>query len=100
MNPTNKSWWSLLYPLVCGHMTMTSEKSKRRHLGGVKTVMQQHAMPSFWLILSCSNDKKRRPGLRFRRVPKAITIKVNRTNVLSPDRRAKWLATISRGDLT
>ena len=85
---------------MCGHVTMTSEKSKRRHLGGAKTVMQQHAMPSLCLILGCSNDKKRRSGLRFRPIPKVITIKVNRANFLSTDRRAKWLATISRGDLT
>ena len=51
-------------------MTMTSVKSKRRDLGGVKTVMQQHAMPS---LCQYPNDKKRRPGLRFRRIPKAIT---------------------------
>ena len=81
-------------------MTMTSEKSKRRRLGGVKTVMQQHAMPSFCLILACSNDKKRRPDRRFRRIPKVITIKVNRANFLFTNRGAKWLATISIGDLT
>ena len=71
---------------------MTSEKSKRRHLGRVKTVMLQHAMPWFCLILGCSNDKKRRPALRFRRIPKVITIKVNRANFLSTDPRSKWLA--------
>ena len=32
-----------------------------------------HAMPSFCLIPGCSKDKKRRPGLSFCRVTKAIT---------------------------
>ena len=81
-------------------MTMTSEKSKRHHLGGVKTVLQQYSMPSFCLILGCFNDKKRCPGLRFCRIPKVTQIKVNRANFLSTDWRMKWLAAISRGDLT
>ena len=35
--------------------------------------MEQHNMLSFCLIIGCSNNKKRRPGLSFCQVAKVIT---------------------------
>ena len=58
------------------------------------------AMPSFCLIVGCSNDKKRRPDLSFCRVPKVITSQGEQTEILSNERRTRWLAAISRDDLT
>ena len=49
-----------------------------------------HAIPSFCLIPGCSNDKKRRPGLSFCRVTKAITNQ-GEERIFSTDRRTKWL---------
>lgn len=57
-------------------------------------------MPSFCLIVGCSNDKKRRPDLSFCRVPKVITSQGEQTEILSNERRTRWLAAISRDDLT
>ena len=53
------------------------------------------AMPSFCLIVGCSNDKKRRPDLSFCRVPKVITSQGEQTEILSNERRTRWLAAIS-----
>ena len=57
-------------------------------------------MPSFCLIIGCSYDKKRRPNLSFCRVPKVITSQGEQTEILSNERRTRWLAAISRDDLT
>lgn len=57
-------------------------------------------MPSFCLIVGCSNDRKKCPDLSFCRVPKIITNQGEETEILSTERRTKWLATISRDDLT
>ena len=51
-------------------------------------------MPSFCINPGCSNDKKRRPGLRFCRVPKGITNQGKQSEFFSTDRRTKWLAAI------
>ena len=58
------------------------------------------AMPSFCLIIGCSYDKKRRPNLSFCRVPKVITSQGEQTEILSNERRTRWLAAISCDDLT
>ena len=57
-------------------------------------------MPSFCLIIGCSYDKKRRPNLSFCRVLKVITSQGEQTEILSNERRTRWLAAISRDDLT
>ena len=57
-------------------------------------------MPSFCLIVGCSNDKKNRPDLSFCRVPKVITLEGSEMELLSSERRRLWLAAISRDDLT
>ena len=57
-------------------------------------------MPSFCLIVGCSNDRSKCPDLSFCRVPKIITNQGEETEVLSTERRTKSLAAISRDDLT
>ena len=57
-------------------------------------------MPSFCLVVGCSNDKKKNPELCFCRVPKIITNQGEETEILSTKRRTRWLAAISRADLT
>ena len=57
-------------------------------------------MPSFCLVVGCSNDKKKNPELCFCRVPKIITNQGEETEILSTERRTRWLAAISRADLT
>ena len=57
-------------------------------------------MPTFCLVVGCSNDKKKRPELSFCRVPKVITNQGESAEALSSERRTKWLAAISRDDLT
>ena len=58
------------------------------------------AMPSFCLIVGCSNDRKRRPDLSFCTVPKVITSQGEQMDILSNERRTRWLAAISGDDLT
>ena len=57
-------------------------------------------MPSFCLIVGCTNDKKTKPDLSFCRVPKIVTHQGAETEISSSERRRRWLAAISRGDLT
>ena len=57
-------------------------------------------MPSFCLIVGCSNDKNKRPDFSFCRVPKIITSQGDLTGILTTERRARWLAATSRDDLT
>ena len=57
-------------------------------------------MPLFCLIIGCSYNKIRRPNLSFCRVPKVITSQGKQTEILSNERRTRWLAAISRDDLT
>lgn len=57
-------------------------------------------MPSFCLIVGCSNDKKNSPDLSFRRVPKVITHQGPEMGISSSERRRLSLAAISRDDLT
>ena len=58
------------------------------------------AMPSFCLVVGCSNHKKKNPGLCFCRVPNIVTNQGEETDILSTERRTRWLAAISRADLT
>ena len=57
-------------------------------------------MPSFYLVVGCSNHKKKNPGLCFCRVPNIVTNQGEETEILSTQRRTRWLAAISRADLT
>lgn len=57
-------------------------------------------MPSFCLIVGCSNNKRKNPELCFCRVPKIVTTQGEETEILSTERRTRWLAAISRADLT
>lgn len=57
-------------------------------------------MPSFCLVLKCSNDRSKRKDLAFCRVPKIITSQDEETEILSTERRRRWLTAISRDDLT
>lgn len=57
-------------------------------------------MPSFCLIVGCSNNKRKNPELCFCRVPKIVTTQGEETEILSTERRPRWLAAISRADLT
>ena len=98
-------------------MTMTSEKFCCRHVGGVKLnklyrdykhiwevidskSVDSCEMPSFCLVVGCSNNKKKNLELCFCRVPKIITNQGEETEILSTERRTRWLAAISRADLT
>ena len=88
-------WHNGKHPVcLCGHMTMTSQNGKRRHLGEVKNVMLWQVMHSFCLfclIPGSSNHKKRRPGLSFCRVPKGSTNQGEQSVFVPTDRRRKWL---------
>lgn len=55
---------------------------------------------SFCLVVGCSNDRKNNPDLCFYRVPKIVTNQGEKTEILSTERRTRWLAAISRADLT
>ena len=57
-------------------------------------------MPSFCLVAGCSKHKKKNPDLCFCRVPKTVTNQGEETEILSIERRTRWLAAISRADLT
>ena len=57
-------------------------------------------MPSFCLVVGCSNNRKKNPDLSFCRVPKIVRSQGEETEILSTERRTRWLAAISRADLT
>ncbi|XP_022807135.1 uncharacterized protein LOC111344188 [Stylophora pistillata] len=57
-------------------------------------------MPAFCLIINCSNDKSKRKDLSFCRVPKIIKNQGEETEILSTERRRRWLSAIRRQDLT
>ena len=57
-------------------------------------------MPAFCLVLNCSNDKSKRKDLSFCRVPKIITNQGEEMEILSTERRRRWLSAISRQDIT
>ena len=57
-------------------------------------------MPLFCLVVGCFNDRKKNPDLCFCQVPKIVTNQGEETKILSTERRTRWLATISRADLT
>ena len=57
-------------------------------------------MPSFCLVVGCSNNKKKNSDLWFCRVPKIVTNQGEETEILSTERRTRWLAAISGADLT
>ena len=57
-------------------------------------------MPAFCPVLECSNDKSKRKDLSFCRVPKVIKNQGEEKEILSTERRRKWLSAISRQDLT
>ena len=57
-------------------------------------------MPTFCLMIGCSNDKKSCPNLSFCRVPAIIKNEGEAAEILSAERRRLWLAAISRDDLT
>ena len=52
-------------------------------------------MPSFCLMVGCSNDKKNSPELSFSRVPKIITNQGSEMEELSNERRRLWLAAVA-----
>lgn len=56
-------------------------------------------MPSFCLIIGCSNNKNKNPDLSFCQVPKIITNQKEETEILSTERRTWWLAAIGQADL-
>lgn len=57
-------------------------------------------MPVFCLVFNCSNKKSKRKDLTFCRVPKIIKNQGEETEILSTERRRRWLTAISRDDLT
>ncbi|XP_022796275.1 uncharacterized protein LOC111334730 [Stylophora pistillata] len=57
-------------------------------------------MPKFCLVLNCSHDTSKRKDLSFCRVPKIVTRQGEETEILSTERRRRWLTAISRDDLT
>lgn len=57
-------------------------------------------MPTFCLVLNCSNDNSKRKDLSFCRVPKVIQNQGEEMEILSSERRRRWLSAISRQDLT
>ena len=57
-------------------------------------------MPSFCIMVNCSNAKDKRPDLSFCRVPKIVTNQGPEIEELTAERRRLWMSAISRGDLT
>ena len=57
-------------------------------------------MPAFYLVLECYSNKSKRKDLSFCRVPKVIKNQGEEMEILSTERRRKWLSAISRQDLT
>lgn len=57
-------------------------------------------MPAFCLILKYSNDKSKRKELSSCRVQKIIKNQGEKIEILSSERRRKWLSAINRDDLT
>ena len=57
-------------------------------------------MPNFCLVLNCADDNSKRKDLSFCRVPKVITNQGEKMEILTSERRRKWLSSISRQDLT
>ena len=56
-------------------------------------------MPTFCLVLNCSNNKCKRKDLSFCRIPKIITNQGEEMEILSTERRRRWLSAISRENL-
>ena len=52
-------------------------------------------MPLFCLAFNCPNKKSKRKDLTFRRVPKIIKNQGEETEILSAERRRRWLTAIS-----
>ena len=90
-----------------------SQKFRICHVGGVKereTILfvllcsDYFAiylnMPAFCLVLECSNDKSKPKDLSFCRLLKVIKNQGEEIEILSTERRQKWLSAISRQDLT
>ena len=60
-------------------------------------------MPLFCLVFNCPNKKSKRKDLTFCRVPKIIKNQGEETEILSAERRRRWLtaiSVISRDNLT
>ena len=57
-------------------------------------------MPTFCLVLNCANDNLKSKDLSFCRVPKVIRNQGKEMEILTSERRRKWLSAISRQDLT
>ena len=57
-------------------------------------------MPTFCLMIGCSDDKKSCPNLSFCRVLAIIKNGGEAAEILSAERRRLWLVAISRDDLT
>ena len=51
-------------------------------------------------IVGCSNNSKRRKGIRFFRLPAVISHQGDKAKELSEKRRSLWLARIHRADIT
>ena len=86
---------------------MTSQKFSVHHVGGVKerkTILFVLCsdyfaiylnMPAFCLVLECSNDKSKRKDISFCCVPNVIKNQGEEMEILSTERRRKWLSAIS-----
>ena len=57
-------------------------------------------MPLFCLVFNCPNKKSKRKDLTICRVPKIIKNQGEEMEILSAERRRRWLTAISRDDLT
>ena len=57
-------------------------------------------MPSFCLMVGCSNDKKKCPHINFCGVPKVTMNQGKSTKAYSEERQQLWLAAISGTDPT
>ena len=61
--------------------------------------MPDASMPTFCLMIGCSNDKKSCPNLSFCHMPAIIKNEGEAAEILSAERRRLWLAAIGRDDL-
>ena len=57
-------------------------------------------MPTYCLVLNYSNNKCKRKDLSFCRIPKIITNQGKEMEILSTERRRRWLSAISRENLS
>lgn len=59
-----------------------------------------YTMPVLCAVFNCGHNATRDKEYRYFRFPKVITTQGEKTQALTEKRRKKWIANISRADLT